>query len=362
MHERDHRRGSERETRDASATLPGPGKQTLVAQLSAQPAGPGGPAAPVGVPPAASGGTPLPAPVRGQMETMFGASFRDVRVHTGDHVTGLGARAYAQGDDVHFAPGEYNPASDAGRELIGHELAHVVQQRQGRVVPQGKGGINADPALEAEADDLGRRAARDEPVAVQGAAGGATGAVIQRSAVISGQQLAKGPRMDFANDLQQAMPVGNGQHRCHTIAYGTICAGVIDPINACLNAGRDVALGALDGLIRAVYPNGATAGHHVGSVALAGIANQYHTAAVAAANAIANHIAALPQLNLQGIVTEANNLIHALNNSPDNLRVGNGSTNSSIQEGLDLEPIGTSPLPNGAVVVNEDGQQVNPQP
>jgi len=186
--------------------------------------------------------------------------------------------------------------------------------------------------------------------------------VIQRSAVISGQQLAKGPRMDFANDLQQAMPVGNGQHRCHTIAYGTICAGVIDPINACLNAGRDVALGALDGLIRAVYPNGATAGHHVGSVALAGIANQYHTAAVAAANAIANHIAALPQLNLQGIVTEANNLIHALNNSPDNLRVGNGSTNSSIQEGLDLEPIGTSPLPNGAVVVNEDRQQVNPQP
>ena len=41
----------------------------------------------------------------------------------------MSARAFATGNDVYFAKGEYNPGSADGDRLIAHELAHVVQQR-----------------------------------------------------------------------------------------------------------------------------------------------------------------------------------------------------------------------------------------
>jgi hypothetical protein len=101
------------------------------------------------------------------MATSFATDFSAVRVHEDDAARSMGALAFTRGNDVHFAPGRFDPVSQTGQELIGHELAHVVQQRAGRVaVPQGKGApINADPALEAEADALGARAARGERVA-----------------------------------------------------------------------------------------------------------------------------------------------------------------------------------------------------
>jgi len=122
----------------------------------------------------AEGGAPsdagrLPSPVQEQMETAFGVDFSAVRIHEGAAATQVGARAFAQGTDLHFAPGEYDPTSLAGQELIGHELAHVVQQRDGRVsAAQGKGGdLAADDGLEAEADRAGARAARGEPAGMQ---------------------------------------------------------------------------------------------------------------------------------------------------------------------------------------------------
>lgn len=99
--------------------------------------------------------------------------------------TRLGANALTRGDTVHFAPGKFDPTSDRGRELIGHELAHVAQQRQGRVRPslRARGAqINTDPGLEAEAAQAGQAAARGAPLAVPGppATGGGTGpAVVQ---------------------------------------------------------------------------------------------------------------------------------------------------------------------------------------
>ena len=41
----------------------------------------------------------------------------------------VSARAFATGNDIFFAQGEYQPGSAAGGELIAHEVAHVVQQR-----------------------------------------------------------------------------------------------------------------------------------------------------------------------------------------------------------------------------------------
>jgi hypothetical protein len=54
-------------------------------------------------------------------------------VHHDDHAAALSravsARAFTVGRDIFFGAGEYSPASAGGRELLTHELAHVVQQR-----------------------------------------------------------------------------------------------------------------------------------------------------------------------------------------------------------------------------------------
>jgi len=108
-----------------------------------------------------TGGDPLPAAVRQKMESCFGTSFGDVRVHVGRHVAAIGATAFTTGSHLHFAPGQYNPATHSGQRLIAHELAHVVQQRTGRVRnPLGSRDVVVqDPLLEAEAERFANRAA-----------------------------------------------------------------------------------------------------------------------------------------------------------------------------------------------------------
>lgn len=109
-------------------------------------------------------GSAMPDGVQSQMEGAFGTSFSDVNIHTNSSsATDVGALAYTQGSDIHFAPGQYNPSSSAGKELIGHELTHVVQQREGRVQPTTQAGgmpVNDDKGLESEADNMGRKAAQ----------------------------------------------------------------------------------------------------------------------------------------------------------------------------------------------------------
>jgi hypothetical protein len=78
------------------------------------------------------GGEAMEGGVRRQMESSLGADFSGVRVHT-DHQSdslnrSLNARAFTTGQDIFFRQGAYEPASSSGRELIAHELTHVVQQ------------------------------------------------------------------------------------------------------------------------------------------------------------------------------------------------------------------------------------------
>ena len=108
-----------------------------------------------------AGGLPLPKDVRSKMESAFSADFSDVRVHIGHEATSLGAIAYTWGTNIHFAPGQYNPHTIQGQKLLGHELWHVLQQKQGRVRNPFGGGVAVvqDHALEAEADRMGIKAA-----------------------------------------------------------------------------------------------------------------------------------------------------------------------------------------------------------
>jgi hypothetical protein len=107
------------------------------------------------------GGRPLPDALRSHVESALGADFSDVRVHVGGQAQRIGAVAFTMGSDIHIAPERFQPDTAEGRQLLGHELVHVVQQRAGRVRnPLGAGvAVVQDRALEAQADRLGDRAA-----------------------------------------------------------------------------------------------------------------------------------------------------------------------------------------------------------
>jgi hypothetical protein len=79
-----------------------------------------------------SPGEPLDAPTRAFFEPRFGADFSQVRVHTdtlaSESASAVNALAYTVGRDVIFARGRYSPGAGVGRQLLAHELSHVVQQ------------------------------------------------------------------------------------------------------------------------------------------------------------------------------------------------------------------------------------------
>ncbi len=81
-------------------------------------------------------GRELPAAVRQEMEPAVGEDLAGARLHVGAEAhslaRGLGARAFAQGSDVFFADGAFEPHSDRGRQTLAHELAHA---GQGRAAP-----------------------------------------------------------------------------------------------------------------------------------------------------------------------------------------------------------------------------------
>jgi len=99
--------------------------------------------------------TGLPDNLKTGVENLSGISLDDVKVHyNSDKPSQLQAHAFAQGTDIHMAPGQ--------EKHLPHEAWHVVQQKQGRVKPtmqlKGKVNVNDDPRLEKEADVMGEQA------------------------------------------------------------------------------------------------------------------------------------------------------------------------------------------------------------
>ena len=113
--------------------------------------------------------TGMPDSLKAGIESLSGLDMSAVRVHrNSDKPAQLNAHAYAQGTDIHLAPGQ--------ERHLPHEAWHVVQQMQQRVRPNGTVGqtpLNDDTALEKEATSMGEKAAQRKAAWNAGAPSGA---------------------------------------------------------------------------------------------------------------------------------------------------------------------------------------------
>jgi hypothetical protein len=98
--------------------------------------------------------TGMPDGLKAGVETLSGHSMDGVRVHYNSaQPAAVQAHAFAQGSDIHVAPGQ--------ERHLPHEAWHVVQQAQGRVAPTTEVAgqpVNDDAGLEREADVMGQKA------------------------------------------------------------------------------------------------------------------------------------------------------------------------------------------------------------
>jgi hypothetical protein len=85
------------------------------------------------------------------MEPRFGYDFSGVRIHTDARAAELAgaiqARAFAVGEDIVFGAGEFAPETSHGRQLMAHELTHVVQEERG-AAQSSPGTIRRQPKTE----------------------------------------------------------------------------------------------------------------------------------------------------------------------------------------------------------------------
>lgn len=97
--------------------------------------------------------TGFPDDLKSGIENLSGYSMDDVKtLYKSNKPAQLQALAYAQGTDIHIAPGQ--------EQHLPHEAWHVIQQKQGRVQPttqMREFSINDNKGLETEADMMGGR-------------------------------------------------------------------------------------------------------------------------------------------------------------------------------------------------------------
>ena len=101
-----------------------------------------------------SSGQPLDTQTRSFMEPRFSHDFSQVRVHTDERAAesarSVNALAYTVGQDLVFGQGHYDPRTSEGKQLLAHELTHVVQQNSSIAV---EGAVEGSTSpLEREAD------------------------------------------------------------------------------------------------------------------------------------------------------------------------------------------------------------------
>jgi hypothetical protein len=146
----------------------------------------------------------------------FGHDFSQVRVHTdrraAESARSIGALAYTMGEHIVFGTGHYAPSTEAGRHLLAHELAHVVQQRAGPVtarrVTDGLSMSENSDRSEHDADEAARLAmgtvaatARTLPIALSASSFAGALPFVQRKIQIGATTLDAAAAAKLASDL-----------------------------------------------------------------------------------------------------------------------------------------------------------------
>jgi hypothetical protein len=179
--------------------------------------------------------TGLPDQLKSGIESLGGMSLDHVNVHYNSGKPGqLNAHAYAQGSDIHVAPGQ--------EKHLPHEAWHVVQQAQGRVKPtmQLKAGVpvNDDAGLEKEADEMGAKALSSGPSALQRKAAGIVetsgAAVVQRVGKSIGNGIAELHVPDVATTTVSIF--SHGRHADEMDPIAGLAIGYYCPHGTALNS------------------------------------------------------------------------------------------------------------------------------
>ena len=163
-----------------------------------------------------SPGQPLDASTRAFMEPRFGRDFSQVRVHndarSAESARAVNALAYTIGQDIVFGAGQYAPANTASRQLISHELTHVVQQSRDAPTPQVSSAGRPSPAVSqiakyrlARFSDTGHHVIEEAGLAGAG---------------FSSQQIQAVERGNIQRDYSQIGAVGNFLLLCQPQTFG----------------------------------------------------------------------------------------------------------------------------------------------
>lgn len=124
------------------------------------------------------GGSPLPDGAASALSRAYGEDLSTVRVHSDSHADmaarGLGAQAFATGEDIFLSQG-LDTRSEHGQFVLAHEVAHVVQSRGGggdSSVQAFREGADHDAGAERAADDAAEAALAGRKVSIARAPGG----------------------------------------------------------------------------------------------------------------------------------------------------------------------------------------------
>jgi len=115
-------------------------------------------------------GKPMESEMQAKMEQAFEADFTEVRIHDDANAQAkakaVSARALTHGHNIYLGAKAPSLESDAGRHLLAHELAHVVQQERAGTVREGSVSQQGDN-FEQAADAAASRAVGSQTARVQ---------------------------------------------------------------------------------------------------------------------------------------------------------------------------------------------------
>ena len=95
----------------------------------------------------------LESSLKSRIEQNTGFKMDNVELRESPDAAEMDAKAFAKGNVVHFAPGQFRPDTQEGQHLIEHELTHVAQQARGGVKADVEGlNVNASEHFESQAD------------------------------------------------------------------------------------------------------------------------------------------------------------------------------------------------------------------